>query len=336
MFMENFKKLIMLFSIFSFLSAEINVYTHRHYDSDKILFKKFTDVTGIKINVIKGSADQLIQRLQSEGKNSPADILLTVDAGRLVRAKNLDLLQPISSKILTNNIPNIMRDNENYWFGLTVRARVIVYAKDRIKEHELSTYENLANPKWRGRLVVRSSNNIYNQSLLASLINKNGSKSALKWAKLVRKNMARKPRGNDRDQARAVASGVADLALINTYYLGLLANSSDKADRKVTKKLNIFFPNQDENGTHINISGGGVTASSKNKKEATRFLEFLTEKENQKIFSEANYEYPLDYNNSSSDIHLKWGKFKADDIDLSILGKSNAEAVKIFDSAGWE
>ena len=330
------KQLIILISMISFILADINIYTHRHYDSDKILFKKFTDMSGIKVNVIKGSADQLIQRLQSEGKNSPADILLTVDAGRLVRAKNMGLLEPVSSKILNKNIPKMMRDSENHWFGLSVRARVIAYAKDRIKENELSTYEDLADPKWRGKIVVRSSNNIYNQSLLASLINENGSKNALKWAKSVRKNMARKPRGNDRDQARAVASGVADLAIINTYYLGLLANSSDKADREVAEKLNIFFPNQNGRGTHINVSGVAVTKSSKNKKEAIRFIEFLTEEDNQRIFSEANYEYPLDYNNSKSKIHLKWGRFKADSIDLSILGKNNAEAVKIFDLAGWE
>ena len=336
MFKKYFKNIIMLVSIISYLPAEINVYTHRHYESDKILFKKFTDITGIEVNVIKGSADQLIQRLQSEGSNSPADILLTVDAGRLVRAKDMGLLEPVSSKILTKNVPEMMRDSENHWFGLSVRARVIAYAKDRIKENELSTYEDLADPKWRGKIVVRSSNNIYNQSLLASLINKNGSKKALKWARSVRKNMARKPRGNDRDQARAVASGVADLAIINTYYLGLLANSSDKADREVAEKLNIFFPNQNGRGTHINVSGAAVTKSSKNKKEAIKFLEFLTEKDNQRIFSEANYEYPLDYNNSRSKIHLKWGRFKADNIDLSILGKNNAEAVKIFDLAGWE
>ena len=336
MFKKYFKNIIMLVSIISYLPAEINVYTHRHYDYDKILFKKFTDITGIEVNVIKGSADQLIQRLQSEGKNSPADILLTVDAGRLVRAKDMGLLEPVSSKILTKNVPEMMRDSQNHWFGLSVRARVIAYAKDRIEENELSTYEDLADPKWRGKIVVRSSNNIYNQSLLASLINKNGSKKALKWARAVRKNMARKPRGNDRDQARAVASGVADLAIINTYYLGLLANSSDKADREVAEKLNIFFPNQNGRGTHINVSGAAVTKSSKNKKEAIKFLEFLTDKENQKVFSEANYEYPLDYNNSKSKIHLKWGRFKADNIDLSILGENNSEAVKIFDLAGWE
>ena len=308
MFKKYFRNLIMLIAIVSYLPAEINVYSHRHYDSDKILFKKFTDMYGIKVNVIKGGADQLIQRLQSEGNNSPADILLTVDAGRLVRAKDLGLLEQVSSKILSKNIPELMRDSENHWFGLSVRARVIAYAKDRIEENELSTYEDLADPKWRGKIVVRSSNNIYNQSLLASLINENGSRKALKWAKSIK----------------------------NTYYLGLLANSSDKADREVAEKLDIFFPNQNGRGTHINVSGAAVTKSSKNKKEAIKFLEFLTEKDNQRIFSEANYEYPLDYNNSKSKIHLKWGRFKADSIDLSILGKNNAEAVKIFDLAGWE
>tara|TARA_B100000029_G_C17602458_1_gene966283 strand:- start:3839 stop:4849 length:1011 start_codon:yes stop_codon:yes gene_type:complete len=336
MLIKKLKQKIAFIYVVSFLLADINVYTHRHYDSDKILYEKFTKLTGIEVNIIKGSADQLIQRLQSEGKYSPADVLLTVDAGRLVRAKNLGLLEPISSNRLIHNVPEIMRDNENYWFGLTVRARVIVYAKDRIQNTELSTYEDLANPKWKGRIVVRSSNNIYNQSLMASLINVNGTANALKWAKSVRRNMARKPRGNDRDQARAVASGVADIALINTYYLGLLENSPDKADREVAKKLNVFFPNQNGRGTHINVSGGAVTASSKNKKEAIKFLEFLTEKENQKVFSESNYEYPLDYKNTSAKTLMKWGIFKAEDIHLSILGQNNAVAVKLFDQAGWE
>ena len=333
----TFLKYLLIFQfISSVLLSEINIYTHRHYDSDKILFKKFTNLTGIKVNVIKGSADQLIQRLQSEGKQSPADILITVDAGRLVRAKNLGLLQSISSKKLMRNVPEIMRDSEKFWFGLSVRARVIVYAKDRVRASELSTYEDLANPKWNGRIVIRSSNNIYNQSLLASIIESNGTEKALDWAKLVRSNMARKPRGNDRDQARAVASGVADLAVINTYYLGLLANSSDKNDRDVADKLKVFFPNQKGRGTHINVSGGAVTASSKNKKEAIKFLEFLTEIENQKIFSESNYEYPLDYKDATAGIFSEWGNFKADKMELSILGLKNTEAVKLFDIAGWE
>ena len=234
------------------------------------------------------------------------------------------------------NVPDIMRDSENFWFGLSVRARVIVYAKDRVREGELSTYEDLANPKWNGRIVIRSSNNIYNQSLLASIIEYNGTEKALDWAKLVRNNMARKPRGNDRDQARAVASGVADLAVINTYYLGLLANSADKKDRQVANELKVFFPNQKGRGAHINVSGGAVTASSKNKKEAIRFLEFLTEAENQKIFSESNFEYPLDYKNAKAEIFSEWGSFKADEMKLSILGTKNAEAVKLFDIAEWD
>ena len=183
---KHFKNLVILQFFFSFLIGELNIYTHRHYESDKILFKSFTNQTGIKINVIKGSADQLIQRLKSEGKDSPADVLISVDAGRLVRAKNLGLLQPVFSDALNQNVPKTMRDSENYWFGLSVRARVIVYAKDRVEEKELSTYEDLADPKWKGRLVIRSSNNIYNQSLLASIIEHNGKRKATKWARSVK------------------------------------------------------------------------------------------------------------------------------------------------------
>ena len=334
--MKKINYFIIYIFITSSMFADLNIYTHRHYDSDKLLFKKFTNLTGIKINIIKGGADQLIQRLISEGENSPADILLTVDAGRLERAKSLGLLKQIDSDILIKNIPINMRDYDNHWFGLTVRARVIVYSKERVNKNELSTYEDLANPKWKGRIVARSSNNIYNQSLMASIINANGSDSALDWAKAVRANMARKPRGNDRDQARAVASGIADLAIINTYYLGLLENSTDSKDRKVAKKLGVFFPNQNNRGTHINVSGGAVTASSKNVEQAIRFLEFLTNEENQKIFSGVNYEYPLRFKHIDSKTLLSWGSFKSDSINLSILGKNNAKAVKLFDIAKWE
>ena len=334
--MKKINYLVICIFIINSIFADLNIYTHRHYDSDKLLFKKFTDLTGIKINVIKGGADQLIQRLISEGENSPADVLLTVDAGRLERAKSLELLKPVYSDILIKNIPINMRDYDNHWFGLTVRARVIVYSKERVNKNELSTYEDLANPKWKGRIVARSSNNIYNQSLMASIINANGSDSALDWAKAVRANMARKPRGNDRDQARAVASGIADLAIINTYYLGLLENSTDSKDRKVAKKLGVFFPNQNNRGTHINVSGGAVTASSKNVEQAIRFLEFLTNEENQKVFSGVNYEYPLRFKHIDSKTLLSWGSFKTDSINLSILGKNNAKAVKLFDIANWE
>ena len=268
--------------------------------------------------------------------NSPADILLTVDAGRLHRAKNKGLLQSISSDVLIRNIPEQMRDKDNYWFGLSVRARVIVYSKERVSKQELSSYEDLANPKWKGRLAIRSSNNIYNQSLLASIIAANGSDEALKWVKSVRENMARKPRGNDRDQIRAVASGIADIGVVNTYYVGLLENSSNGNDVKVAEKVAIFFPNQSDRGTHINVSGGGVTKSSKNKSEAIFFLEFLTLESSQNTFAKNNYEYPLRFNKKNSDLISKWGNFKSDEIHLSKLGENNAEAVKLFDKAAWE
>ena len=318
------------------LQAQINIYSHRHYDSDKILFKKFTDQTGIKINVIKGSADQLIERLISEGGNSPADILLTVDAGRLHRAKVAGILQPIESKILSENIPPSMRDEDGYWFGLTVRARVLVYSKERVTPDQLSTYEDLANRKWRGKIAVRSSSNIYNQSLMASIIASNGSRKALSWAKSIRKNMARAPRGSDRDQARAVAAGLADVAIMNTYYLGILANSPDAKDREVFKKVSVFFPNQNDRGTHINVSGAGITKSSKNKKDAIKFLEFLSGSDSQKTFGSVNYEYPIKIEANQSELLNSWGPFKYDKLNLSVLGANNAEAVKLFDKAGWE
>ena len=318
------------------ISSQINLYTHRHYDSDKILFEKFTKETGIKINVIKGSADQLIQRMISEGKNSPADILLTVDAGRLHRAKEAGVLQSINSKTINKNVPSEMRDPDGFWYGLTVRARVIVYAKDRINSNELSTYEDLANAKWKGKIAIRSSGNIYNQSLMASLIEANGSRRALRWAIGIRKNMARAPRGNDRDQVRAVAAGLADIAVVNTYYLGILANSKEKKDRDVFNKVSVFFPNQNNRGTHINISGAGIAKYSKNKSDAIKFIEFLTSPEAQETFGKVNYEYPLFIENNKSDLLKSWGAFKADKQNLSILGIRNSEAVKLFDRADWK
>ena len=318
------------------IRAQINLYTHRHYDSDKILFEKFTKETGIKINVIKGSADQLIQRMISEGKNSPADILLTVDAGRLHRAKEAGVLQSINSKTINKNVPSEMRDPDGFWYGLTVRARVIVYAKDRINSNELSTYEDLANAKWKGKIAIRSSGNIYNQSLMASLIEANGSRRALRWAIGIRKNMARAPRGNDRDQVRAVAAGLADIAVVNTYYLGILANSKEKKDRDVFNKVSVFFPNQNNRGTHINISGAGIAKYSKNKSDAIKFIEFLTSPEAQETFGKVNYEYPLFIENNKSDLLKSWGTFKADKQNLSILGIRNSEAVKLFDRADWK
>lgn len=315
----------------------VNVYSHRHYESDQTLFDAFTKDTGIAVNVVKAGADQLIERLVAEGDNSPADLLLTVDAGRLYRAKEAGVLQPIRSDFLEATIPPNLRDKDGQWYSLTVRGRIIVYAKDRVDPAaDLSTYESLAEPQWKNRILSRSSDSLYNQSLLASIIAANGRDAALTWAKGVRANMARPPRGNDRDQIRAVAQGLADVALVNTYYLGLLATSTEKSDREAYAKVAPYFPNQDGRGAHINVSGAGVTKSAPHKANAIRLLEFLASDQAQVVFAEANYEYPIKPENNRNATLREWGDFKRDALPLNVLGENNAEAVKLFDIAGWE
>lgn len=316
--------------------GEVNLYTHRHYEADEALFEQFTEATGIKVNIVKAGADELIERLRSEGPGSPADLLVTADAGRLVRAQNAGLLQPVKSEILERDIPANLREPAGYWFGLTLRARVIAFAKDRMNLDELSTYEALAEPAWKGRLLVRSSSNIYNQSLLASIIAHSGEEAATAWARAVRMNMARPPQGSDRDQMRAVAAGLADAAIVNTYYLGLLATSSDPADRNVAQKIGVFFPNQDDRGTHVNISGAGVTRHAKNPENAIALLEYLVASARQSEFAKATFEYPVNPAAEWSPLITGWGTFKADKLDLSELGKHNATATRAFDLAGWE
>ena len=322
-----------------FLDAnEVNIYSHRHYPSDKILFEKFTEKTGIKVNIVQANADQIMKRLEEEGKSSPADLLLTVDVGRLYLAKEKDLFQPIRSKFLEEVIPLKLRDKEGYWFGLTKRARVLVYNIDKVSTKSLSTYEALTSKAYKGALLTQSATNIYNQSLLASIIAHFGEKKAKAWAKGVRENFARKPTGGDRDQMRALAAGVAKVAIVNTYYVGQLINSKNFSDKAVAEMIGIFFPNQGENerGAHINISGIGVTKYAKNRDNAIKFIEFLCAPEAQKVFSEVNYEYPVNKNVSPSKLLQSWGSFKEDSILLYKLGENNAKAVKIFNEVGWE
>ena len=314
----------------------ITLYSHRHYESDQELFQRFTDETGIEVKVVKASADELVERLKAEGDNSPADILVAADAGRLQRAKAAGLLQPIESEALVRRIPASYRDPDNTWFGFALRARVLAYAPDRVDASELSSYEALADPQWRGRLLVRSSPNIYNQSLLASIIAARGEEEAQAWAAAIRKNMARPPQGSDRDQMRAVAAGLGDVAIVNTYYVGLLANSSNAKDRQVAESLQLFFPNQDGRGTHVNVSGAGLTRSSKNPQAATRFLEFLASDEAQASFTQTTYEYPVVADIPWSELQRSWGAFEIDALHLSSLGDLNAAAVKAFNRAGWE
>lgn len=314
---------------------EVNIYTHRHYEIDKELFDKFTEDTGIIVNVVKADADQLIERLKNEGDNTPADILITSDAGRLYKAKELGLLKAISPEVL-DKVPTHLKDSENQWFALTKRARVFAYNKESVDPSELSTYAALTEDKWNNRVVIRSSSNLYNQSLLASIIAVEGVDIAAKWAEDMVTNMAREPKGNDRDQMKAVAAGIADVAVVNTYYLGKLLTSSSEEEVLVGKQMGIFFPNQEGRGTHINISGAGLTKYGKNEENAELLIQFLLSVEAQEKFAMGNFEYPVNPDAKVSELVSSWGEFKEDTINLSLLGENNTLAVKVFDEAGWK
>ncbi len=317
-------------------AQEVNVYTHRHYAADQELFAQFEKETGIKVNVVNAKADELMQKMTSEGEQSPADVLITVDAGRLVRAKDKGLLQGVTSTTLDKNIPAHLRDTDNAWFALTKRARVIVYAKDRVKPEALSTYEELTSDKWKKKILIRSSSNIYNQSLLASIIAHDGVEKAKAWAEGMVANMARTPKGNDRDQVKAVVGGEGDIAVVNTYYIGKLLNSKNPEEVKAGEGVGIFFPNQDGRGTHINVSGAGVAKYAPNKENAIKFIEFLSSKAAQEVFATANYEYPVNPEVKASELLTSWGAFKEDVLPLAKLGENNKKAVITFDEAGWQ
>ena len=314
----------------------VNVYTHRHYEPDQDIFKMFEEKTGIKVKVVNASADELIQKMKMEGKQSPADVLITVDAGRLSRAKDQDLLQSIESEILEKSIPMHLQDVDNQWFGLTKRARIIAYSKDRVKPEDLSTYEDLVAAKWKGKILVRSSSNIYNQSLMASIIANDGEEAAKEWAKGMVANMARSPKGSDRDQVKAVVAGEGDLAIVNSYYIGKMLNSPDPEEVKAAQQIGLFFPNQDNRGTHINVSGAGVAKYAPNKANAIRFIEYLISEEAQHVFTNANYEYPILESVAPVQDIKDWGDFKEDNLGLNKLGEHNKKAVLIFDEAGWK
>lgn len=314
----------------------VNVYSARHYDSDYDLFTRFTEETGIQVNIIEAGADELIERIISEGQNSPADVLITVDAGRLWRADDAGLLAAVDSPALTEAIPANLRHPEGKWFGLTQRARGIVYSTERVDPSELSTYEDLASETWRGRLCVRSSTNIYNISLTAAIIANHGADAAQEWANGIAQNLARAPQGGDTDQIRAVAAGECDIALVNHYYLARLRDSSDPADQAVAEAVDIFFPNQDGRGTHVNISGAGVLATAPNRDNAIRFIEFLATPEAQEVFAQASHEFPVVEGVTVSETVARLGEFQADDLNVTAYGENSAEAVRIMDRAGWQ
>lgn len=314
----------------------VNIYTDRHYDTDQDLYDKFTEETGITVNVVKAGSDELLERLSTESEDTEADLLVTSDVGRLYRASQMDLIKAFDSSVVEGNVPEHLRATDNLWTALTVRARVITYALDRVDPSTLSTYEALTEPEWEGKVVIRSSGNIYNQSLLASFIALNGEDAAKEWAAGLVANMAREPEGNDRDQMKAVVAGEGDVAVVNTYYVGKLLNSSDAYEVEVGEKIGVFFPNQETNGTHINISGAAITKHGKHNDAATKLLEFLTSEDSQYDYANANYEYPVNEAVEPSDLLKSFGEFEVQDIDLSLLGEYNEEAVKIFNEVGWK
>lgn len=317
-------------------TEEVNVYSARHYRSDEVLFKSFTARTGIRVNLIKGDSDQLINRLAMEGENSPADIFITADAGRIGLAVEQGILQTVSFEGNRAVVPAHLRDANGHWVGLTQRARVIVYHPERVNPDELTTYEQLTDPKWKGRILSRSSQSHYNQTLLASIIAANGYDAALAWAQGLVENFARPPQGNDRDQVKAVAAGVGDLAIVNTYYMGLLLRSSNDEERKVAEQMELFFPNQNDRGSHINVSAMGVTASSKNKENAIKLMDYLLEKSSQEYLASENFEHPIRSDAEWPELLKAWGNYKGDQQNLTGMSSYIPDAMRIFNIAGWD
>jgi iron(III) transport system substrate-binding protein len=317
-------------------AGTVNIYSARHYESDNALYEQFSKETGIAVNVVSGNAPELIERIRREGEATQADLFITVDGGVLYTAKAGGILQPVTSGAVLDNVPADRRDRENYWVGLTTRARVIVYSKDRVKPGDLSTYEDLASPKWKGRVVARPASSLYDQSLIASFITLNGIDAARRWVKGYADNFARPPKGNDRSQAADIAAGLADVALMNTYYLGQMFASKNPEEVRAVNAVGVFFPNQSTTGTHVNISGAGLTKFAKNPENALKFLAFITSVPAQEQLSAGNYEYPVNPKAKMHPLLSGWGAFKAQDIDFSDLGRNNAKAIQLTVEGGWK
>lgn len=317
-------------------TGEVNLYSARKEALIKPLLDRFTEQSGITVNLVTGKADALLKRLQSEGKNSPADVLITTDAGRLYRAKAAGVTQSVSSPLLEAAVPASYRDPEGHWYGLSLRARPILYVRDKVDSAQLSTYEELADPKWKGRICIRSSSNIYNQSLVASLIAANGQEVTERWAKGLVSNLAQPPKGGDRDQIKAAAAGICDIAVANTYYLVGMLNGKDEAQREAAEKVAVYWPNQDDRGAHVNISGAAITGASKNRDQALQLMEFLVSAEAQQWYAETNGEYPVLDGVPAGATLDSWGTYKKDALNLASLGELNAEALKLMDRAGWK
>ncbi len=313
----------------------VNVYSSRHYGVDDALWRAFEAETGIRVRVVEGGHDELIQRLAAEGEYTPADVLVTVDAGRLAFAAARGLFRPVTSPALERAIPAHLRHPEGLWWGLAVRARILVHHTGRVRRDELSTYEELADPKWRGRILVRSSSNIYNISWVASMIAANGVEATERWCRGFVANFARPPQGGDTDQIEAVAAGVGDVAIVNHYYFARLLASAEAADRALVKELAPFFPNQEDRGTHVNVTGAAVTRHAPHPGAALRLLEFLAGSVGQRHFADATLEYPANPEVTPHPVLRAWGPFRQDTVNAARYAEFAEEAVRLMDRCGW-
>jgi len=316
-------------------AGEVNIYSGRHYDSDIAIFNAFTEETGIRVNVIEAGGDALIERLAREGPASPADLFITADAGILWRAEQRDLFRETENENIKARVPERFRHPQGMWFGLSKRARIIIYNAEEGLPEGVSTYADLADPALAGMICVRSSSNVYNQSLLASRIAHEGEAAAEEWARGVVHNFARKPQGNDTSQIEAVAAGLCRLGIVNSYYVARFKGTDDPRRAEIGEKIGVLFPDQDGRGTHVNISGAGVTAHAPNAENAEALLEFLLRDKTQTAFSEGNNEYPVAKSVPVSGPVAGLGEFREDRLPVSALGEYQIAAVRIFDRVGW-
>jgi iron(III) transport system substrate-binding protein len=325
-----------LMALPAYADGELNLYSSRHYDTDERLYSDFTEATGITINRIEGNADELIARMQAEGQNSPADVLLTVDTSRLKRAKDAGVLQSVDNDVLENRIPGYLQDADNEWFGFSQRARIIFYDKDRVANPP-QTYLDLADPAYKGQVCHRSSTAVYSQTLLAAMIENFGEEEAKAWAQGIVDNFARDPQGGDTDQLRGLVSGECDIAISNTYYFARALRTEVKGlEKDAIANIGWVFPSQNAEGAHMNLSGGGVAVHAPNRDNAVAFLEYLASDKAQEYFSAGNDEYPAVPGVGLSPSVAALGMFKPDDVDLSAVAENVPAAQKIFNEVGWK
>lgn len=311
------------------------IYSSRHYDTDRELYDGFTRQTGVRIRLIEANVDQLLERIRAEGANSPADVLVTVDAGRLARAREANVLAQVRSTVLDSRIPAHLRDPEGFWFGFSSRARVVMYDRNLGLPAGLARYEDLAKPEFRGMVSTRSSSNIYSIGWTASVLAANGAEATEAWARGIAANLSRPPQGGDTDQIRAVAAGQGRLAISNTYYLGLLHRSARAEDREIAARMAVLFPNQGDRGAHVNISGAGVVRTAPNREAAQAFLEYLSSPPAQSIFADGNMEYPVVADARPHAFLVGLGQFRQDPLNAARLAELSPEALRIMQRANW-